>query len=103
MRMVVLVTPCACAPPADSRNASAQPTAVNIRFSFILPTPSSVKYLSFLCARFRSLLEELAAPPDHRQVDEFRPAVAAGREADDEFAQVDVVHAFQGGDELLAR
>src|SRR5262245_51855435 len=47
------------------------------------------------------LLDELTVAADHREVDEFRAAVIGWREAHDEVAEIDVVHAFQRDDQLF--
>src|SRR6266567_4412573 len=126
IRIVVLVTPCAWAEPAASKHAANNPIAIrNLRLSFIGFPPRSLPWevsrpwdLDPSClidephriiilsgnavAAQPALLKELAAAADHRQVDIFRAAVVGRREADHEFAEIYVVHAFKRRDQLFA-
>src|SRR5258706_2875016 len=49
------------------------------------------------------LSEKLAFAADDRQVDELRPGVVGRRIADEEAAQIDVLHLLHRADERLAR
>src|SRR6266849_5545928 len=101
IRMRVLVTPWAWAALPASKQASAPTAAVSARIVVIAPPPRYGKSAAEISAL--RLFQKLAAAADHRQIDEFRAAVAARRETDHKFAQIHIVHALERRDELFTR
>src|SRR5213075_148914 len=71
--------------------------------SALRPKKGSLEVTSSLNAMCFPLSQELAFATDDRQVDEFRSGMALGRIADEESAQVHVVHLLHRVDEAFAR
>src|SRR6266853_4762498 len=102
IRILVLVTPWASAPPPANKQASAPTAAVNARIVVIALPPRTRKNRPLKYRPF-CLFEKFAAAADHRQIDEFRTAVADRGEIDHKLAQIHIVHPFERRDELFAR